>query len=47
MEEDLIDWDDDNPPTLGEERIQRELCKIVSFDITYILSRILWKPRCL
>lgn len=24
MEEDIIDWDDENPPSLGEERIQRE-----------------------
>lgn len=23
MEDDIIDWDDDNPPSLGEERIQR------------------------
>ena len=26
MEDDIIDWDDDNPPSLGEERIHRELC---------------------
>lgn len=22
MEDDIIDWDDENPPSLGEERIQ-------------------------
>ena len=25
MEDDIIDWDDENPPSLGEERIQRTL----------------------
>lgn len=35
MEDDNIDWDDENPPSLGEEQIQRQLFFMYASDAAF------------
>ncbi len=42
MEDDIIDWDDQHPPSMGEERIQRMSCLIDIHVIIILACTFLW-----